>query len=188
MTPKTTREKWLVSLLPAFGVFFLGWLIFLRPAERTVTEMRDRVEKQGPISAKRALVAQAQTERVALEKAVATRRTAPAGEEAVFDRNWAMQQVSVLCAANGLSLDTAAPEPAAKLPSTLQEATPALTHNTGATPPQVWRIELTGNYAGILNLLDGLQKAKPLIVPLTISMQTGKSERQPSKWVLVLWL
>ena len=189
MTPRTTREKWLLSILPAFGVFVIGWVFFLRPAHQTVAILRKRVEQQGSLSAKQALVAQAQAERASLEKAVAARRAAAAGnEEPGFDRNWAMQQVSLLCAANDLSLNTAAPDTSAKLPPALKDATAALTRNGKATQPQVWRIELTGGYTGMVNLLDGLQKAKPLIVPLTVSMETARTERRPSKWVLTLWL
>lgn len=188
MSPKSTREKWLVSTLPAFGLFFLGYVLFVHPAESAVTALRARVEKQEPIGTKEAQVAQVQVECASLQKIIAAKRTASASTDAVFDRNRAMQQVSQLCAANGLSLDSAALETSAKLPSALQEATPALTHNPTGTAPQVWRTELTGGYAGILTLLDGLRKAQPLIVPLTISMEAGKNERKPAKWVLVLWL
>ena len=188
MTPKTTREKWLLSFVPGFGVFVLGWLLFIHPAEKEVTRLRNIVERQGSLSARQAQVVQASAEQTTLERAIAAKRTVLADEEILFDRNTAMHQVSVLCAENGLSLNAAAVEASAKLPPALKDATPTLTRNPAATPPEVWKIELTGGYGGVLNLLGGLQKAKPIIVPLTISMQAGKNDRQPAKWVLDLWL
>lgn len=184
----TIRDKWLAAALPALVTLLVGWLFFLRPAAREITNLRQRMENQGPLSAQQALVAQAQAERADLEHAIANRRIAPAMEESVFDRNSAMQQVSLLCATNGLSLNAIAPEHGEKLPPALQAATTSMTLTANATPPQVWRIELSGSYPAVVKLLDGLQRAKPLIVPLNLSMEVGKNERIPAKWVLTLWL
>ena len=186
MSTMTTRDKWLAAALPALITLFVGWLFFLRPASRELAGLRQRVENQGALSNRQALVAAAQLERTDLEKDIAEKRRSPAKEGGVFDRNWAMQQVSLLSAAHGLSLNATAPDPAGKLPPVLQEATAAMTPH--ATPPQVWRIELTGAYPGVVKLLTGLQKSKPLIIPLNLSMEIGKNERHPAKWVLTLWL
>lgn len=186
MSTLATRDRWLAAALPALVTLLGGWLFFLRPAAREVATLRQRVENQGPPAARQALAARAQAERADLEKALAEKRATPAGEDGVFDRNWAMQQVSLLCSAHGLSLDSTAPEPGGKLPPALHEATAALGRK--GTPPQVWRIELSGSFPGVVKLLDGLQKAKPLIVPLNLSMETGRNERHPAKWVLALWL
>lgn len=188
MTPKTDREKLLLSTLPALGLMLFGWLIFLNPADRAVKVLRRRVEGQGPLSAKQAQIARAKTDHADLQRALESRLNAPSENESVFDRNFAMQQVSQLCAAQRLSLNAATLDAAAQLPPSLREATALLTRNGNTTPPQVWKIELTGSYVGIVNLLHGLEKTKPLIVPLNLSMQTGKNERQPLKWVLTLWL
>lgn len=188
MNTMTARDKWLAAALPALLTLLIGWFFFFRPAGRETNGLRQRVENQGPLSARQALVAMAQKEREDLEKAVADRRNTPATEVGVFDRNSAMQQVSLLCDANGLSLNATALEPGGKLPPALQEATVALTRTANATPPQVWRIELSGGYPSIVKLLDGFQRAKPVIVPLNLSMESGKNERIPAKWVLTLWL
>jgi hypothetical protein len=121
-----------------------------------------------------------------VEKTIADKRAVPAGDESVFDRNSAMQQVSLLCAAHELSLDKSALETGAQLSPALKDAAPALA--SGGLAPQVWRIELSGAYPNVVKLLEGLQKSKPLIVPLNLTMQTGKTERQPASWVLTLWL
>lgn len=182
----TTRDKWLASILPALVTLLIGWIFFLRPSGRELTNLRQRVENQGPLIARQALVTRAQVDLADLEAAIAARRSVAPTEDGVFDRNAAMQQVSVLAAASELSLNAAALEPGGRLPPALQEATAALAQH--ATPPQVWRIELTGNYPGVVKLLGGLQKAKPLIVPLSLSMEADKNERKPAKWVLTLWL
>jgi hypothetical protein len=187
MSAMSIRDKWLAAALPAMVTLLLGWLIFLRPAQRETATLRQRVINQGPISARQALVTRAQAERADLEQTLAERRTAPREEDGVFDRNWAMQQVSLLCATHGLSLNATALESGAKLPPALQEATAALQRG-GGTSPQVWRIEVSGAYASVVRLLVGLQKTQPLIVPLNLSMKAGRTERQPALWTLSLWL
>lgn len=188
MSTMTVRDRWLAAALPALLTLLIGWFFFLRPAARETNGLRQRVENQGSLSTRKVLVAAAQNERADLEKAVADRHVTPASEDGVFDRNSAMQQVSLLCAANGLSLNATALEVGGKLPLDFQEATAAFTRTVGTTPPQVWRIELSGRYPSIVKLLEGLQRAKPLIVPLNLSMESGKNERIPAKWVLTLWL
>jgi hypothetical protein len=187
MSTLSVRDKWLAAALPAMVTLLLGWLILLRPAQREVVALRQRVINQGPLSARQALVVQAQAQCAELEKAVAEKQAAPPSEGSVFDRNWAMQQISLLCAAHGLSLNTTALETGAKLPSALQETTAALLR-AGGTAPQVWRVEISGSYPSIVKLLAGLQKSQPLIVPLSLSMQAGKTDRQPAAWALSLWL
>lgn len=187
MTTLTTRDRWLAAMLPAMLTLLIGWFFFLRPAQKEVNSLRQRVENQGPASARQPLVTRAQAEAAAVAKSIADLREAqPAG--AVFDRNWAMQQASLLCAAHGLSLNSSSLEAGGRLPPALQESTAALLRAPGSTPPQVWRLELTGSYPGIVNLLGGLAKTEPLIIPLNLSMEADKNERRPSRWVLTLWL
>ena len=191
MKPKSVREKWLLASLPAVLTLLIGWALFFRPTD--LVALRKHVESQGPLSAKQALITRAQAESMALQKSITARKAALATETATFDRNRAMEVVSELCATHGLSLDAAKLETTGKLPTALQDATPALTHNPAATPPQVWRIELSGAYANVVKLLAGLQQSQPLIVPLSLSMDTRKKEKekerhQPLKWVLTLWL
>jgi hypothetical protein len=188
MNALTTRDKWLAAALPALVTLLGGWIFVTRPATRELASLRQRVENQGPLIARQALVAGAQADRADLEKVIAEKRTESTEHEGVFDRNWALQQVSRLCAAHGLSLNATAPEPGGKLPPALQEASTAYLRVPNAAPPQVWRIELSGSYPGVLKLLEGLQNSKPLIVPLNLSMQADKNERKPATWVLTLWL
>ncbi|MFZ4765122.1 MAG: hypothetical protein ACOYMN_09230, partial [Roseimicrobium sp.] len=129
----TTRDKWLAAVLPALVTLLVGWVFFLRPANRELANLRQRVLNQGSLSAKQELAARVQAERAALAKALAERRAAPPTETGVFDRNAAMQQVSLLCAEYGLSLNATALERGGQLPPALQESTAALSRN--ATPP-----------------------------------------------------
>lgn len=186
MNTMNSRDKWLAAALPAMLTLLLGWLIWLRPAGREVGQLRQRVRNQGTRDSQQTLLAVAQATRSELEKTLSDKRGAIPNDQSVFDRNWAMQQVSVLCDANSLSLEKSTAETAAPLSPALKEALPAVTRN--GTPPQVWRLELSGSYPNVVKLLDGLRKAKPLIIPLNLSMQTGKTERHPTKWVLTLWL
>ena len=186
MNTMTARDKWLAAALPALLTLLIGSLFFLRPAGREITQFRQRVQNQGTLEARKALFVRAQVDRSELDNALAEKRRALAGEESVFDRNWAMQQVSLLCSAHSLSLNKSSPELGAQLSPALKAALPALAGS--GTPPQVWRLELGGAYPGVVKLLEGLQKSQPLIVPLNLSMQIGKTERQPATWVLTLWL
>jgi hypothetical protein len=186
MNTMTTRDKWLSAALPALLTLLLGWLIGLRPAGREIAQLRQRVHNLGSLESRKALLAAAQATRADLEKTVAEKRSAPAGDRIAFDRNWAMQQVSVLCDTHGLSLEKSNADPAAQLSPVLRDALPALAGS--GPPPQVWRLELSGSYPNVVKLLEGLRKAKPLIVPLNLSMQSGKTERHPTTWVLTLWL
>lgn len=186
MSVMTVRDKWLAAAIPALLTLLIGWLVYLRPAGREVAQLRQRVTNQGSLDARKAQVAAAQVDLVELQKSIAEKRAEPAAVGSFFDRNWAMQQISLLCEAHGLGLEKAAPDPSGPLAPLLRESLPAI-GNTG-TAPQVWRVEVSGNYPAVVKLLAGLEKAKPLIVPLNISMQTGKTERHPSFWVLTLWL
>lgn len=183
----TTRDKWLAAFLPALVLLLVGWFVFLRPANRTLAGLRQRVENQGPLSHRQAQAARAQAERADLEKTLAALRQPAPAESAVFDRNAALQQVSELCAKHGLGLNGTSAEAGGKLPPTLQTAAAGLA-KAGTTPPQVWRIELSGTYPGVQKLVEGLQQTKPLIVPLNLSMTVDKNERRPAHWVLTLWL
>ena len=190
MKPKSIREKWLLAVLPALLTVIIGWGLFYHPTD--LENLRKRVESQGPLSAKQGLVTRAQVESLTVKKSITARRDALAAETTVFDRNRAMEAVSELCAVHGLSLNATKLETSGKLPQALQEAIPAITHSLAATPPQVWRIELSGTYGNVEKLLAGLQQSQPLIVPLSVSMDTRlqdkEKRRQPLKWVLTLWL
>lgn len=186
MKPRTTREKWMLALLPVVLTLLLGWAFFVRPADKQLALLKQRVAAQGSAAAKRAQIDRARQERTSLEKTLKARQQAAEAEENTFDRNAAMQEVSALCSACGLSLNKTEQDLTGKLPKNLQEAASAL--GEGATPPQLWKLEFSGAYPEVIRLLDGLQKARPLIVPLAVSMQSGKTERTPASWVLTLWL
>lgn len=186
MSTMTTRDKWLASALPAMLTLLVGWLMFIRPASREAAILRQRVESQGSLDSRRAQVSRAEAEGADLKKDVDEKRNPSVGELGVFDRNWAVQQVSLFCDAHGLSLEKASPDPAAQLSPALRESLPAVSLH--GTVPQIWRIEFSGTYPKVVKLLASLQQAKPLIVPLNLSMQAGKTERQPASWVLTLWL
>jgi hypothetical protein len=165
-----------------------GWQIILRPAGRDLTNLRQRVANHGSPSDRQALLVRTQTECTELDKSVTERRGAPGDDGIILDRNAAMQQISQLCTAHGLVLNAASIEASGKLPPALQEATTALKSGTNQQTPQVWRVEFNGAYAGAVKLLEGIQRSKPLIVPLSITMETARNERQPAKWALLLWL
>lgn len=210
MKPLTSRDRWLAAFIPAMVILLAGWYFFLRPASRQVTQLRQSVEKQGSLSLKLAQAQSGQAEGVRLQSAIASMRSAAAGqtqsavsanpavqsglpapsplETGVFDRNSALQQVSILSALYGMTLDGTSSELGGRLPPSLQDATSALSLSARAVPPQVWRIELSGSYPSMVRLLEGLQKATPLIVPLNLSMVSDKNERKPLRWVLTLWL
>lgn len=187
MTALTTRDKWLAAALPALITLLGGWIFVARPAARELATLRLRVENQGALSTRLAMAERAQLERGELEKLLNDSRNAVPEADGVFDRNLAMQQVSVLCTTHGLSLRATSPEPNGKLSPAFQEAAAALLRLPNATEPKVWRIELSGSYPGVLKLLRDLQKSKSIIVPLNLSMEASDDGRNPANWILTLW-
>jgi hypothetical protein len=189
MTALTARDKWLAAGLPALMTLLLGWLVFLRPASREASLLRQRVQNQGSLSARRTQVNAVLAENATLEKSLAELEDPnDSPVETVFDRNWSLQYLSLFSARHGLSLDKTSLETAARLPPALQQAIPLLTNPPKAQQPQIWRLEFTGYYPAMVKLLEDLKDVKPLMVPLNISMEPAKNERLPAKWVLTIWL
>ncbi len=189
MSPLPTRDRCLAAALPALIVFLVGWLLYIRPVSKEVSLLERRVENQGPPQARHELVSRARTAQSELEMTIARLQEARPAAGAVFNRNLAMQHISRLCETNYLSLSETKVEPGdAKLPPALKTAAPALTNHTSGTLPQVWRIELRGSYSNVMKLLEGLQKADALVVPLSLTMQADKNERKPATWAITLWL
>lgn len=189
MSTLPTRDRWLAAALPALVVLLAGWVFYIRPAAKEASLLERRVENQGSLQARQDMVSRARAEQSQLESAVARLREAPPPVGAVFNRNLAMQHISRLCETNLLSLSETKLEPGdGKLPAALKTAALLLTKNSGGTPPQVWRIEMSGSYSNVMKLLDGLQQANALIVPLNLSMQADKNERKPATWAMTLWL
>jgi hypothetical protein len=184
MKPMTLRDQWLASALPALLTLLFGWLIVLRPAQREVATLGQRVRNQGSLDDRKSLLTRVNADRVELERRVAERRVAAEAHGTICDSNAAMRHVSELCKENGLVLKKFEPDPSGKLPPTLQQAATAV----GSLQPQTWRIELDGDYPAVTQLLEGLPKASALIVPLNLTMTTGNSQKAPPAWVITLWL
>ena len=182
MSTLSTRDRWLAAALPAVAVFLAGWVFYLRPAAKEVSLLERRVENQGPLQARQDLVSRARAGQAGLENIVARLRDASPPAGAVFNRSLALQHISRLCETHRLNLSETKLEPGdGKLPAALKTAALSLTNNTAA-------IGLGGSYANVMKLLEGLQQAEALIVPLNLSMQADKNERKPATWALTLWL
>ena len=189
MNPLSLRDRWLAAALPALVILLVGWVFYLRPAEKAISLLAQRVENQGSLQAKQDMISLARNQQASLETTVAQLRDARPPAGVVFNRNLAMQQISRECDAHGLSLTETKLNPSdAQLPAALRTAALSLNHPPGATLPQIWQIELTGTYGNVMKLLGGLQDADALIVPLNLSMTTDKRERKPTSWTLTLWL
>ena len=189
MSTLSTRDRWLAAALPAIAVFLAGWVFYLRQAAKEVSLLERRVENQGPLQARQDLVSRARAGQAGLENTVARFRDASPPAGAVFNRSLALQHISRLCETHRLNLSETKLEPGdGKLPAALKTAALSLTNSTAGTPPQVWRIGLGGSYSNVMKLLEGLQQAEALIVPLNLSMQADKNERKPATWALTLWL
>lgn len=189
MSTLPTRDRWLGAALPALIVFLAGWVWILRPAAKDVSLLERRVQNQGPLQSRHELVALARAGQAELEKSVGRLREVSPPLSSVFNHNLAMQTLSQLCESHHLSLDKTQLEPGdGKLPPALKSTALSLAKQPGGTPPQVWRLELSGSYSGVLKLLAGIQNAEALIVPLSISMQTAKNNRLPAAWTITLWL
>ncbi len=184
MKARTSREKWLLAVLPAWITAFVGWLVFVRPANREIANLHQRLVNQRPAAERLAQAGALRAELADREKAVADLRAAVPAPESAFDRNAALQQVSRLCAAHGLNLNGAVAEPGGVVPPHFLQAVA----NGVAAAPQVWRFDLRGSYGAMQRLLDDLGRAPVFIVPLTLAMTTEAGNRQASAWVLTLWL
>ena len=189
MSNLSTRDRWLSAALPALVILLVGWVYFLRPAAKETSLLARRVEGQGSLQAQQDRISRARASQAELQQTVARLRDAPPPAGAVFNRNLAMQHISQLCETHLLTLTATKAELGdGRLPAALKTAALSLPTTAGATPPQVWRIELAGSYGNVLKMLEGLKKAEALIVPLSLSMQTDPRERKPATWTMTLWL
>jgi hypothetical protein len=186
MSSLTPRDRWLACSLPALVTFLIAGLFIIRPANRDLANLRKRVQNQGPLSARLELVEAAKVEEVTLRNSIEGLRKAIDEDGHKFDRNWSMQQISRLCAQHGIGLTATSAEPSTRLSASLREAAKSFARDP--SPPQVWRFELVGTYPAVVALLDDLQKTKPMIVPIGLSMVTNKNERKPATWNLSIWL
>lgn len=171
--------------LPALLVLALGGWFVIRPMAGDIRLLHQRVAHHGDEAARAAAIASARAEAgLAVEEAetkAAKLALAPA-----FDGREAMKKLSGLCADHGMNLAAATPEPGLeKLPASFRE----LAARAGATGDvKVWKIELTGPYAGMTRLVGGLGKATPVVVPLSLAMRPAAAPGRPAVWTLYLWL
>jgi hypothetical protein len=189
MSTLSTRDRWLAATVPALVILLIGWIYYLRPAGRETALLKRQVEGQGPLEDQLDRVALARSGLEELEKTVAKLRTVRPPATAVFNRNLAMQQISKLCQTHTLSLVGTNPEASdGRLSPALKSAALALTQHGTTTPPEVWRIDLTGSYSNVVKMLEGLKNAEALIIPLSISMKADPRERKSTCWTMTLWL
>lgn len=187
MSTLTKRDRWLVSSLPALVLFLAGWIFHLRPEERELESLRNRIQNQGPLETRKTAATMAHLQCGGLQKLIEEKR-ADRSSSGTFNRNLAIRQVSQLCSTHGLSLDDSRSDSSSGLPQELRDALPAIDNQQNFTEPQVWRIEMSGEYVSMLGLLEDLNRTKTLIVPLSLSMNTDANELLPAKWTLTLWL
>lgn len=189
MSTLSTRDRWLGATLPALVILLIGWIYYLRPAGKEIALLKRQVEGQGSLEDQLDRVALARANQAKLEETVAKLRNVRPPATAVFNRNLAMQQISKLCLTHTLSLGNTKLEAGdGRLPPVLKTAALALTQHTGATSPEVWRIDLTGSYGNVVKMLEGLKNAEALIIPLSISMKADPRERKSTCWTMTLWL
>ena len=185
----TSRDRWLAALLPSMFTLLIGWFFLLRPAGRDATIMIDRASHLGPLQPREAAVHAARTEAEALARQLAARRTeAPPPDLPPFDRRQALQQVSHWCGDSGLSLISTAPLPNGQIPAALRDTAATIPPAGECPPAQLWKLELLGPYPAVTRLLEKMAAASPSIVPVTLSMEPGRTARQPGRWTLHLFL
>lgn len=184
------REKWMAALLPAIVtglIYQFGWM---RTAKTDADGLRKQIQTQGPLAARTAALQHENSEHGRLERLLATRRQPPTGPGQLpdFNRTAALQQISKLCEAGGLTLLASSPDNGGKLPPSVEQVAKFLVRPGDPAAPQVWRLDLQSSYAGMVELLDGLSEAPQLIVPLGVTMQPNADETQPLIWSLTVWM
>lgn len=184
----SVREQWMLAALPAFltGVMYFG--LSAHPASTELEKLRKQIAKQGPLTTRMAQVRHAQEERADLHRSIADEASSGTTAGTTFDRNRSLQFISQLCQSHGLALVSSAPDSAAKVPPSLQEAA-SVVAPASAGSAKIWRIQLRGSYGAMLAMLEALRASESFIVPLSVGMQlTGGDERKPLSWELSLWL
>ena len=186
---RSNKDRWLAVSLPTLLAALVGWAFVIQPQLKEIDLLEKRVGNQGGPAALREQAVRLEAEATARETAAVERRKSLEASARTFGQNAAMGEISALCEAHCLSLDASTVEIGeARLPTPLKNAAKAFAGLPGATAPQIWRLELRGSYSSVTKLLAGLGKARPLVVPLSLSMQSDKNERKPASWVLTLWL
>lgn len=193
----TTREKWLLTLLPSLAVLTLSGLFVLKPVGdrlRDLTEKRVKAEKasqgasallaarQTDAEAKRDL---AETKRVltALEADVAAQRAAWSGSRAVG----ASTVVTQLLTRHGLVvIEEATVSPSeVRLPT----KTRAVFDQLGADGTDRFRqLQFVGQYKDVLKAMTELSESQIACVPLRLSMDKANPDLRLRSWTLLLWI
>lgn len=170
---------------PALLVLALGGWLVIRPMVGDIRLLHQRAAYHGDDATRAAAIANARSEAARAVELVEARAADLAGAPA-FDAREAMKKLSGLCAENRMTLASATPEPGLeKLPASFR----ALAARAGATGDvKVWKVELTGPYAGMSQVVRGLGEGTPVVVPLSMAMRPAPAAGRPAVWTLYLWL
>lgn len=190
----STRDKWMCAVLPALLTTIVMQRGCVRPINRDIEALQAQIQKQGPLSTRKAALKQAEAENVQLQALVnakkipsANNAVAPAAGGA-FNRTLALEQISRLCEAGKLTLISSGPDTTAKLPPSIEQAAAVLCKPTDPLLPQVWKLEIRGPYVAMVEFLKSLGNAPVMVVPINLGMQPDANETAPISWTLSVWL
>jgi hypothetical protein len=214
MTPKSTRERVLLVVLPAllivllYGAKLHGILDRRTAAAAAAEQAAAKAPPMQVFAATRKqmdeLNAQVREVQTAQQKIDAQWESLRASRRPDSNRRvQAIAHVTAVLADCSLNVRDAGPEDKqqdVKLPMVLERVrkqlagspTPGTATNAAANVPlpdaPLFRVRFEGRYVDVVRALDRLAKDEPLIVPLRLSMADAPLEGAERSWTLWLWM
>ncbi|HEY5313450.1 MAG TPA: hypothetical protein VIK18_13075 [Pirellulales bacterium] len=103
----------------------------------------------------------------------------------------AIEGLTALLNRNRLALQEGGPADkgeSTRLPKELEEVVKLLAEKKTEVRPQLWRVRFIGRYADVLDALEELQTAEPLVVPVHLQMTNASLATDQRSWTLYLWI
>jgi hypothetical protein len=178
----STRDKWLLAILPAILTVMAYFFLQAGPAQRNLAAALAQLDKEraAPTSARALATAGAERDRVedallaAREKAHQLSTAQPTGVHLpAEERGQALRTISDAMSAQGLFLvqsERVLTDEAPPLLKRTMEALDKLPTVRKVPAPQLWKFEVWGSYPDFATLCERLAKSDEFVVPLSMSM------------------
>lgn len=190
---KTTRDRWIMAILPGLFLFIVYQYGFSGPMAKTIAALRESAPAdQAGKSTQDLNTALRDAERaedeLEAEKKVVTQNEAIFPEEwKDSDRTRTLQELSQLFEESGVLMLNSSLQRDRSIEGPLQDLAKGLKDRYGAPDPQLWRFELSGTYTKISALLKRLGSSKRFIVPLNVDMKV-EDDSANLTWTVTLWI
>ncbi len=190
----STRERMIVAFLPAVLTAIAYVYLYARPARFAIEALHGEKGKSGKVESIDGLFKENErlTDALDAEKEKATALQAreqkiEGGQELAARRAQAWKTMSALFEKHHLRLVSSSRQADPSKSAALSPDLKAWTPKQKERQPQLWRIELNGNYGDARRTMEDLSLLKEFIIPVSLEMDATSAEA-PAQWWLEVWL